>query len=236
MDSKIKQTLATGLICSASLLLSACNPAPTNASKHDVMPQAKVELNIKAPAGAYAVDLNHASLSFSASHMGLAPYTAHFRKYQAELNLDPNGIGQSTINITVDPLSIATSYVADYKATHADSKFASWEEDLARSDRFLMADQHPDIGFSSSSVREDGKGNLLVDGQLKLRGQSHPLQLQVELTGSTAKHPFTKKGAVGFVAKGQFKRSQYGMTFMQGPGLLGDEVTIRFEGEFHQAS
>ena len=168
-------------------------------------------------------------------HLGLAPYTAHFRDYSAKLTLDPQDWSGSAIQISINPNSIATGYVADYKATHADSKFSSWEEDLARSDRFLMADEHPEVGFVSSAVREDN-GQLLVDGQLTLRGQTHPLQMRVDVTGSTAKHMFTKKGAIGFVAEGQFKRSQFGMNFMQGPGLLGDEVTIRFEGEFHQAS
>ena len=234
MLTKSTKTLIPAIALSSGLLLLGC--AQDQGSAQTEKAAQTKELSIAAPAGRYSVDLNHASLSFSALHLGLAPYTAHFRDYQAQLDLQPEEITKSSIRVTVNPLSIATGYVGDYKATHADSKFSSWEEDLARSDRFLMADQHPDIHFTSSAVREDGRGGLIIDGQLHLRGQSHPLQLQAQISGSTAKHMFSKKGAIGFTAQGQFKRSEYGMNFMQGPGLLGDEVTIRFEGEFHLAS
>ncbi|HBI18474.1 MAG TPA: polyisoprenoid-binding protein, partial [Brevundimonas sp.] len=36
--------------------------------------------------------------------------------------------------------------------------------------------------------------------------------------------------AVGFAAEGRFKRSAFGMAV----GPIGDEVTIRFDGEFIQ--
>ncbi len=227
-----------GLMTAVGLSLAACSPGSPNTSQADSpapVPKATAKaLEIDAPAGAYKVDLNHADLSFSVSHLGLAPYVARFQQYEASLNLQPDNIDQSSIQISVDPMSITTGFVADYKATHKDSKFDSWEDDLARGDRFLMADEHPEVSFRSSQVSKTSDGKLKIDGELTLRGQTHPLSLIAEVSGSLAQHPFSKKGAIGFIAEGSFKRSRYGMNFMQGPGLLGDEVTVRFVGEFHQ--
>lgn len=233
-----KPSMIIGVIIASSLGLSACGQTPQNDSASASAPMAATAktLEIEAPAGDYAVDLNHATLSFSLMHMGLAPYTAHFRDYSADLTLDPQDISQSSIRIEVNPASIYTSYVADYKARHEDSKFDSWPEDLARSDRFLMADKHPEVNFQSTSVSATKDGKIRIQGDLTMRGQTHPLELTATVTGSTAKHPFSKKGAIGFVAQGQFQRSTYGIDFMQGPGLLGDEITVDFQGEFHPQS
>lgn len=235
---RIRLARGPALTLASTLALSACSQAPSpsqsTAPANQVVAAKPVAVTSEAPAGTYQVDLNHADLSFSVMHLGLAPYVARFKQYDAQLDLRPQDWSRSSIRITLDPKSVTTSYTGDYKATHKKSAFDSWEEDLARSERFLMADQHPEVRYQSTSVTPTSDGRLKIEGELNLRGQTHPMTMWAEIIGSTAAHRFTQAGAIGFVAHGRFKRSQFGMDFMQGPGLLGDEVSVNFQGEFHQ--
>ena len=188
-----------------------------------------------APAGQYRIDPTHSSLSFSVNHLGLSNYVARFTSYKVLLQYDPAQPEKSSVEVTIDPASIRTDYPADYKATHADSKFSSWDEDLAQSDKFFNAGKFPEITFRSTQVRSSVPGALQIVGDLTLLGQTHPVQLDATVVGSTASHPMQSTlGAIGFSARGSFKRSTFGMTYLLSPPLIGDEISIQFEGEFNQ--
>jgi len=188
---------------------------------------------LKAPAGDYKLDPNHASLAFKVRHLGLADYHARFTKFDVALSLDPQAPGNSSVTVTVDPTSVRTDYPGDFRATHKDSPYQSFEERLAREDKFFNSDQFPAIAFKSTKVESSGPDKLLVTGDLTFLGQTRPLTLDAAVTGSMDKHPFTGVGAVGFSATTTFTRSEWGMTGTQ--QFLGDEVTIQFDGEFQQA-
>ena len=103
------------------------------------------------------------------------------------------------------------------------------------SDKFFNAAQYPEIRFQSTSVTEQPIGTLQISGDLTLLGQTHPVVLQGSVVGSAEQHPFTNQGVVGFSVSGTFKRSTFGMDFLLSPPLVGDEVTVSFEGEMHRA-
>ena len=48
--------------------------------------------------------------------------------------------------------------------------------------------------------------------------------------GEIEKHPFLQVPTLGFSAEGSFKRSDFGMP----AGYVGDDATIKFDGEFVQ--
>ena len=199
-------------------------PAPVPATK------------IISPAGRYSVDVNHATLAFSVKHLGLSNYVLRFNAYDATIDLNPDDVASSSISVTIDPTSVDTDYVGDYQGTHPDSSFTSWEEDLAMSEKFFNAKAHPEISFVSTSV-EQGAGDLLsITGDLSFLGQTHPVTLTATIVGMLESHPFSGAGAIGFSAEGSFTRSTYGMDFLLNPPLLGDEVTLMFEGEFLQTA
>ena len=236
------RTPAPLLALSAALLLGACggdepeatSPAPAAKNAYEAKAaETPPPLTLEVPSGLYRVDLNHADLSFRVKHLGLAEYVARFEDYSLELNLNAENIGQSTVTLEIDPMSVSTGYVGDYKATHEDSEFESWEEDLAKSPRFFHAGEHPSIRFDSTSVEPHGD-HLLVRGDLTMRGETHPVVMHVYVTGQTASHPFTGAGAIGVRAKGDFQRSPFGIDFLVDKGLLGDEVKVAFYGELLQ--
>lgn len=187
---------------------------------------------VTAPAGAYKLDPNHASMTFKIDHFGLSHYTARFTKFDASLQLDPAALTKSSVTLTLDPKSVETDYPGDFKAGHKDSPYSSFDEEIARGDKFLNADKYPEISFKSTKVTGTAKA-LKVTGDLTFLGQTHPVTLDAAVVGSIEKHPYMGVGVVGFSAHGTFKRSAWGMTGTQ--MFLGDDVTIQFEGEFDQA-
>lgn len=190
-------------------------------------------LEIKAPAGDYKIDPHHNNLVARVMHLGLAPYHVRLTRIDASLKLDSAKIGNSSLTMTIDPTSVDTNYAGDYAVTHQGTPYKTFEEALAQGDKMLNAGKFPAITFKSTSVKPGaGPQGLKVTGDLTFLGQTHPVTLDVTVTGSTDQHPRFKKGAIGFSATGTFIRSRWGMVGTQ--QFLGDEVSLSFDGEFLQ--
>jgi polyisoprenoid-binding protein YceI len=187
--------------------------------------------DIKAPKGTYRNDPNHSSLTFKIDHMGMSHYTARFVRFDATLGLDPAKLGSSSVKVNIDPTSVRTDYSGDFKASHKDSPYKSFEEEISRAGMFLNADKFGTITFKSTKVAQVGT-TLNVTGDLTFLGVTKPVTLVGSVVGSMDKSPMSGKGVVGFSATGTVKRSLWGMTGTQ--AFLGDDVTIIFEGEFDQ--
>jgi polyisoprenoid-binding protein YceI len=190
-------------------------------------------VQLTAPAGTYKLDPNHASLVGKVQHLNLAPYSIRFAKFDVTLTLDPGNLPASSVEVSVDPTSVRTDYTGDYKGTHKDSPFESFEQALAQGPMFFNASQFPAITFKSTKVESQGTGRYKITGDLTLLGQTHPLTLDATLTGAIAEHPRSKAPALGFSATGTFKRSDFGMKIGVGK-FLGDDVTVHFDGELQQ--
>lgn len=221
----------------ALLALVACSPAP---APEAAAPAASVEtaaaptpITISVPAGEYAVDPTHASVTASLQHLGMSYYTIRFRTYDATVTFDPANISASKVTATVKPSDIIVGYPADYKAGHPQSKFATWEEDLANSTNFLDAGQFPTATFVSTAVEPSGERSAKVTGDLTLKGVTKPVTLDVTFAGEMASHPFAKAPAIGFSAVGTFKRSDFGLSGLP-VEVAGDDITLRIEGDFIQ--
>ncbi|MFN7128930.1 MAG: YceI family protein [Brevundimonas sp.] len=214
---------------SALALLAACN-RPGEAPAATPEAQAEAPVTLKAPAGAYALDPTHATLQWSVLHNTISNYTARFDKVEATLTLDPANVENTRITATIDPTSVDAAYPADYKASHAATGFDSWNDDIANSAKFLNAKAFPSIKFVSTAVEQTGARTAKVTGDLTFLGQTRPVTLDATFNGEIERHPFAQVPAVGFAAEGRFKRSDFGMAV----GPVGDEVTIRFDGEFIQ--
>ena len=187
--------------------------------------------DIKAPKGTYKNDPLHSSLTFKIDHMGLSHYTARFTKFNAMLDLDPAKLANSSVTVNIDPTSVRTDYSGDFKAAQKDSPYKTFDEQIARDNKFLNADKFSTVTFKSAKVVQTGE-TLKITGDLTFLGVTKPVTLLGNVVGSVEKHPFLGKGVVGFSATGTVKRSDWGMIGTQ--SFLGDEVTIIFEGEFDQ--
>lgn len=171
-----------------------------------------------APSGTYVSDPAHSSVTWKISHFGLSNYTARFTKMSAELAWDAKNLAASKVVATIDPASVRTDFPAP-EVEDFDGKIGTGAEFLA---------SQP-IRFVSTKVVIIGENKGKVTGDLTLRGQTHPVTLDVTFNGSMAEHPMDKVAKIGFSAAAKIKRSEWGLGIYV--PAVGDEVTVLIETE-----
>jgi len=226
---KLKMILGAAAL---ALTVAACAPPAKQEAAPPPPPAPAVPMKIDVPAGDYGLEPTHGSVTFKVSHLGLSNYTARFAKWDATITFDPANLTASKVVATIDPTSVKTDYPGDYKKTHAKTGFKSWDEDLAKSDKFFNAGKFPTVTFTSTKVETTGATTGKVTGDLTLLGVTKPVTLDVTFNGSKNPHPFVPAAAIGFSATGALKRSDFGVAFPPGP--VGDDVQVIIEGEFIQ--
>ncbi len=168
--------------------------------------------------GSYKVDPNHTQVMFSVSHMGFSTYTGTFSGADGELTLDPKTASASALKVSVPVKSVMTT------STKLDEEL--------RSADWLDAGQFPDMTFVSTKVTPAGKGKAKVTGDLTIHGVTKPATLEVSFVGAGV-NPLDKKYTVGFEAKGDVKRSDFGVK--KYVPLIGDTLHLSIAGAFeHQ--
>ena len=207
-------------------LLSDPSPAvEATSGSAPASPKATSEASIDGiPAGDYKLDPTHASLIFTASHLGFSNYTSSFGRFSADLKLDPANPGAAVISATVDPASLQLFNPPD-----------GFLDEL-KGVKFMDTKAFPAITFRSTHVAVTGKNSADVIGDLTLHGITRPMKLQVTYNGGYAGHVYDPNARIGFSAHGVFKRSDYGIDYgIPEPGTtmgVSDDVTVRIEAEF----
>ncbi|HEY8538067.1 MAG TPA: YceI family protein [Steroidobacteraceae bacterium] len=211
------------------LTLSACSKQERSAEaspSETINTQTAAEFAAPAdlPAGAYKLDRSHASLVFRVDHLGFSKYTARFRTFDAQLQLDPRNLAASSVVVSVDP-----------KSLDLDGPPEGFLEALLGPE-WLDAAQFPTLAYRSTKVEPIGPNAVRITGDLTLHGITHPVVLEATLNGGWVGHPFDPNARVGFSARGTFKRSDFGIsTGLPPPGTkmgVSDEVEVIVETEF----
>jgi len=205
----MKNILSTTFFAVLSLgVLSACATPPVTS----------VTTALK---GNYVLDPTHARVNWSLSHAGLSNYTARFDDVKGTLAFDPDNPTQSQVDIRIDPKSVSTG-------------LEGFDTTLAESSRYFDADTYPEIRFVSTSIRQTSETTGLITGNLTLRGVTKPITLDTTFNG--AGKSFGNPGeTLGFSAKGEFLRSDFGMDYLIKLANIGDKITLNIEVEFNEA-
>ncbi|MDX1293776.1 MAG: YceI family protein [Hyphomonas sp.] len=228
------------LISVSFFALAACGAAETTVPAADAQAPAAATATPAAeeaiaapemgPAGTYVLDPTHASLVWKVNHFGLSNYTARFTRLDATLEFNPDDASATSLTVTVDPSSVETDYPADFKATHADSPYDTFDEEIAQDPTFFNAGEYPEITFTSTEINPTGPATGTVTGDLTFLGVTRPVTLDVTYNG-TATFPWAPdEPKIGFSATGTLKRSEFGLTKLV-PNV-GDEVELLIEAEF----
>ena len=168
--------------------------------------------------GTYALDTSHSQVGFVVKHMMVSKVRGRFDDFTGAITIadDP---AHSSVEVSVQLASI-------------DTRDAKRDEHLRSAD-FFSTDEHPTMTYRSTEVRHDGGNRWLVDGDLTLLGITRPLQLEVEFEGA-ASDPWGGT-RIGFSAKGEVNREDFGMTFNAaletGGVLVGKKAVIEIEAE-----
>lgn len=191
------------------VVLSAC------ALTAQQTPQSRTSL----PTGAYQMEKPHASLLARVKHMGLSYYTVRLTDFDATLDFDPAKPAASKVHAIINPLAVQADHPTD---TGWDSKIGT---------DFLKGTQFPQIIFDSTKVEPTGQFSGTVTGNLSFRGVTKPVALTVTYNGGLESAVlYGGRPAVGFSARGAFKRSDFGFTDYL--SAVADDVEIVIEAEF----
>jgi len=168
-------------------------------------------------AGTYTLDVSHSSIGFVVKHLMVSKTRGTFPDFSGTVVIgeDPT---DSSVEVTVNVASVETR----------DEK----RDGHLRSADFFDVEQYPTMTFRSTSVKPAGR-EWLVDGELTVHGVTGPLQLTVAFEGAAAT-PWGGQ-AIGFSAKGDVNREDFGLTWNQaletGGVLVGKKATIEIEAE-----
>ncbi len=196
-----------------ALVLGGAAPAET----------AKIDLE-GMPSGHYQMDKRHASIVWRVSHFGLSHYPARFTRFDVDLNFDAKNPQNSTLAVSIDPMSIHTEFPAPEEE--------DFDAVLGSDEKWFNGGTFKTITFKSTSITLTGPNKGTVTGDLTLLGVTKPVTLDVTLNGVYKSHPMAGVPALGFSARTTVKRSDFGMsTFVP---YVGDDVDVIIEAEFRK--
>ncbi|RKR74671.1 YceI family protein [Frondihabitans australicus] len=166
-------------------------------------------------AGTWNIDSAHSELTFSVRHLAISKVKGSFSTFDVTL-VTGDAIVDSKVTATIDIASISTG--------NAD------RDGHLHSDDFFNTEAHPKAVFESTSITEKGD-DLVIDGNLTLKGVTEPVQLVAEFGGITTDAYGQTKA--GFSAKGKIDRTKFGVSFNasldNGGVLLSNDIALDFE-------
>ncbi len=127
---------------------------------------------------------------------------------------------QSATIVTTDggvPLEVDATLDAALLDTHNPGRDAQ-----LRSQKFFNVARFPTIGFASERVTATGPQSFAIDGELSMRGVTHPLHLDGAVTG--VRRDADGRERARYEATGRFRRSDYGITYAN--VVVSDEVAL----------
>jgi polyisoprenoid-binding protein YceI len=167
--------------------------------------------------GVWNVDTSHSQVGFVARHLMIAKVRGQFRTFSGSITVTENPL-ESTVQADVDLGSV-------------DTGDAGRDEHLRGAD-FFQVDQHPQMTFVSTGVKEDGDDYLLF-GDLTINGTSRQVEFSLEFDGVTG-DPWGGTRA-GFTAQAEINRKDWGIEWNAaletGGVVVGDKVKIQLDIE-----
>jgi polyisoprenoid-binding protein YceI len=168
------------------------------------------------PVGTWDIDPVHSNLGFEVKHFGISTFRGRFTGFEGTIETGDEGL--SRVEGTVDPAS------ADVQ----DEKLAGH---LA-SDDFFDVEHYPQARFSSTSIERSGDGYRLV-GDLTLRDQTHPVELEVQVEGVGVDPAGNDR--ISLSAVGEINRTNWGINYdgamEDGTPMAGEKVRLVLSAE-----
>ncbi len=174
----------------------------------------------KLPTGRWTLDPTHSSASFAIKHMVVATFRGRFDQFDATLTVGEDGAAR--LDGTVDARSIVV-------------KDENLQAHLGSPD-FFDVERYPELRFSSKEIRRNGE-DLVVDGELTIKDQTHPVQARGTITDPHE----TLGGAIklGVTLETVIDRTQFGLEWNaplpKGGFALAEDVKLTIELELAQA-
>lgn len=158
----------------------------------------------------YAIDPTHTSVFFEALHFGTSTNRGRFVKNSGTVMFD-KAAKAGSVDLTLDMSGISTGV-------------APFDKHLQSEDFFDVA-KHPTARFVGDKFAFDGDKVTTVNGQLTLRGQTHPVTLKAVRFGCYD-NPMLKREVCGGDFETTIKRSLWGVNWGLNFGQADDVKLI----------
>jgi polyisoprenoid-binding protein YceI len=172
--------------------------------------------NLSQLAGDYTLDRSHTRIGFVARHAMVTKVRGAFNEFEGTAHIDSD-VSQSSVQLTIQAASI-------------DTRNADRDGHL-RSNDFLDMENHPEITFTSTGVRQTDDATVSVTGDLTIKGVTKPVTVDFEYQGQ-ATDPFGNE-RVGFEGAVTINRKDWGVNWNAaletGGVLVSEKVTLEFE-------
>ena len=167
--------------------------------------------------GTWTIDPTHTEVGFTVRHL-MSKVRGKFETFEGTVTTG-DSVTDAAVEVSVDLSSINTG-TAD-------------RDNHLRSSDFFEVETHPTMTFRSTDVIEKSEGQLVVRGELTIKGVTRPIELDVELLGEG---PDPWGGTrIGVEATGLISRQEFGIDFnipVQGDKLMiGDRIALAITAE-----
>lgn len=168
----------------------------------------------------WKVDPTHSEVGFKVKHMMITNVNGSFGSFDAEAETEGDDFTKGQFSFSADIDSINTG-VADRDAH-------------LKSDDFFNAADYPKLNFKSTSVKDNGDGELTISGELSIRDVTKSIELNAEFGGIVV-DPYGQTKA-GLTINGKIKRSEYGLKWSAiteaGSIVVSDDIKLITELQF----
>ncbi|MFI6517896.1 YceI family protein [Spirillospora sp. NPDC050679] len=159
--------------------------------------------------GDYVLDTARTRIGFVARHTMATRVRGSFEEFEGGAHLDGDHPAKSGAHLTIRAESVQTRNPQ--------------RDDMLR-DKFLNADDHPSLAFTSIEVERVGETAFKVTGDLVVRGVAGPVTVDVELTG------VQEGGRIGFRGGATIDRMAWGVNWNAATtAMVGKKVAVEFD-------
>jgi polyisoprenoid-binding protein YceI len=169
-------------------------------------------------AGTFTLDPSHTLVGAVARHLMVSKVRGKFTDVTGTITIAEEPL-ESSVDVRINAASIDTG--------NAD------RDGHLRSPDFLDVAEYPELTFVSTRILKQDGNEFVLAGDLTIHGVTKEIELEVEFHG-VAVSPWGAE-VIGFSAKGEFDREEFGMTWNAaletGGVLVGKKISVEIEAE-----
>ncbi len=166
---------------------------------------------------AFDVDQAHSMVAFKVRHLGFSRVSGRFTEFDAHLEFIPGDLSTLEARVAIDASSVDTG--DEQRDQHL------------RSADFFDVENHPEIRFESTGVKNISGDKLTLEGNLTIRGITRRVNMKGRYLGEATDPSGASR--VAFEGSTRINRKNYGLRWNKalesGGFLVGDNVEISID-------
>jgi len=169
----------------------------------------------------WSVDSIHSVVEFKVRHMTISHIKGHFTRVSGTLLLNEDDLALSSVEAAIEIDSIHTR--------------DEGRDEHLKGAEFFDAGQFPSMQLKSTHIALKSDGELVVTGDLTIKGITRSVQFAVEGPSPPTKDPWGNT-RIGVSATTKINRKDFGLTSsaaLEAGGLIvGEDISIALDLEF----